>query len=271
MSRLIKNGVVVNKAKSISDRGRVGGKLNDEATAAGGELSGSVSQKNTSQKVFEAAMSGSTASVASPVAGGDIAGKGLSESFSAEKIAQIEKEAYEKAYEKGIEKAREAGKKELNDKIVELEEFYKEEQEKVEKQLASSVDTLKNVIESIEKEKAVLVDSVESNVILLVLQCLYKLAGENDVYKKVVENTVAREVKQHFDQPFIKVQLPNKDKEALAFIETVNPETCRVTFDSNLGSGECLIEAGHSVTESGMLSQLEQLKEQLIRTLRERS
>jgi flagellar biosynthesis/type III secretory pathway protein FliH len=173
-------------------------------------------------------------------------------------LAQLKQKAMDDGYNDGKKAAQDELKKlsqQLQQKQNAIESSFKELNKTYERDLLTAITELK-------KHQDALEGVFETRLLTLALTCIYKLAGNKDIYKCIVEESVKRCLKQGTYTDKIYLRLPESSSEHLSFLTESLKENCVVVFESGLESGRCFVSSAYSTEDLSVQTQLEQLKEQ---------
>ncbi len=182
-------------------------------------------------------------------------------------IEQIKQDAYNI----GLEEGRKAASKEINEKINELDEFYAAENESLQSEYKTKLTGLESLLVECSEFQDKIFRGSQEELLAVLLRCLYKLAGHKDIYRQIVAATLTREIDALKEESKLLVKLPSSSSEDMDFVsdlDCVKSDICKVIYDASLEPGECLVEAGYSIKEDGIIRQLDQVRDELINVLR---
>ena len=172
------------------------------------------------------------------------------------------------AYKKGIKKAEAESKKELNQKLEDLEVFYNEEAKKNEEKLEEALKQLGALKSDLSEKSESIHAELEENTIALVFKILYKLGCDKQIHESIILQSIERELKRYTGDKETRILIPSNSG-MYEVLKKLEDEDCKIIEENSLATGEYYIEHGFSVTEIGILTYLDQLREEFIRLLKD--
>jgi flagellar biosynthesis/type III secretory pathway protein FliH len=185
----------------------------------------------------------------------------------ADVLERLQEEAKRKGYAEGLEQAQAA----LAKKTSELEKSFQKLEADCRERTKAAEATLTKATEEVMSHMTELQQAFESQLVVLTLECLYKLAGRKEFYKEIVDERIKRRlIATPFDTS-VYVRLPkdlSADFESLAI---ALEGTCRVVFDPDLKPGDCIIESGLITENVNIVVLVDQVREGLLQVLESRA
>lgn len=187
-------------------------------------------------------------------------------SVFAEEIAQIKKEARDEAkleekcrLEAQLQKAIQAEK-------TTLREDYTAKVGSVER----TSELLSKAIESVDQDRKDMLADMESFAVTLTIECLYKLCGESAIYQSVVKTVIADVVKRLDDTKKTTIKVSEQELKLFQNLPENVSELVNFVSEPELKPGDCFIQSGFSTMDMSLSTQLDQIKNTLVKTLMEK-
>ncbi len=187
----------------------------------------------------------------------------------AEEIAEI----YAEAKREGLEQAgREANlliEEEKNKALIKLNEDYEKKLKTLEdetKSLQTTSESLHSLMNSLLAESVENKQMLESHVLVLTLECLYKLLGRTDLYEAAIKDVLRASMQNIEDILPTKIRLSQHDHNLFVADAEWKDLVKHMHVDNELLPGQCKIESGASVTDISIIEQLDKLRQILINT-----
>lgn len=159
-------------------------------------------------------------------------------------------------------------KKLLTDELIKKnEEFLSDKLKKLdgkEKEYIASIDAIKGLVSRIEALYQSKVDNeihgLDSVIVPVVMEVLYKVLGDTKNYKKAVIKIVGECLDGYKGDSSVKIRISENDYSLVksSFENEVSPK-CLIA-DKRLEDGQCIFDDGTSLYESGLLDQLDNLR-----------
>jgi hypothetical protein len=140
------------------------------------------------------------------------------------------------------------------------------------KQLDARLKLAATLVDSLESEKKQSIlstmDSMDTILIEMCLEALYKITAEKEVFEKVVLKTLKTVSAMHAANIKVKVNVSEEAFNLLTGRHKDSIVSSHINLDKSLKAGQIRIDDGLSITESGLLEQLDNLREALLVELR---
>lgn len=181
---------------------------------------------------------------------------------TADDIELQRRKAMEAGYAEGLRKAQE----ELNQQKAELQKQYDLLKEDMNEGVKIQEEILLEITQKLQMYHKELAREFESSLLQLTIECLYKLSGERDIFKKIIEESITRYLEQNKLEDKIYIRLPEIMEPELRFLKNQLEGQCIIMFEPSLDAGQCLVTSGYSTHDIGPSTQLEQIREKFIFT-----
>lgn len=168
-------------------------------------------------------------------------------------------------------------KKSLMDELIKKnEEFLSDKLKKLdskEKEYVASIEAIKALVSKIEALYQSKVDNeihgLDSIIVPVVMEVLYKVLGDTKNYKKAVVKIVGECLEGYKGDSSVKIRISENDYSLVksSFDNEVSPK-CLIA-DKRLEDGQCIFDDGTSLYESGLLDQLDNLRMIFMAKIRE--
>lgn len=182
--------------------------------------------------------------------------------MNADDIEHQRQRAIEAGYAEGLRKAQE----ELNSQKETLQKQYDVLKEDMKEGVKIQEEILLEITQKLQIHHKELARIFESSLLQLTLECIYKLSGERDIFKKIIEESINRYLEQEKLDDKIYIRLPEIMEPELSFLKDQLEGQCTIMFEPSLDAGQCLVTSGYSTHDIGPSTQLEQIREKLIFT-----
>ena len=181
----------------------------------------------------------------------------------ADKLAKLKEAAFELGYSEGLAKA----KQEADIKIAEqLQQRIKRETEALREQkknLAAIIKSLQEESVAFQDQRAKHMAVNERQLVDLSLELVYKLAGKDQIFTKMVQEGVKAQLEKLQSAEIVTIICNEAVKERLAELEHGTDHKIRYVIDNSKSGQKCAIGVNQSNYEVGLSSRLKLLEEQL--------
>jgi len=142
-----------------------------------------------------------------------------------------------------------------------------------EKQLMDSILTMKALISSVESSYQAKINNniegLDTVIVAVVMEVLYKIMGDAKSYKKAVIKIVGECLNAYKDDNSVKIRLSENDYRYIKREYEDDESSECLMEDKRLNDGQCIFDDGISIYETGVLDQLDTLRAIFIAKLRE--
>ena len=186
----------------------------------------------------------------------------LKEIFS-EELEQLKEEVRVETIDKLQQEADDYIEESLKKEKAELKADFEKDIEK----LQSAVASIESIKQQYEDELQSVITQIESHAVKISLECLYKLAGDKDIYQAIIEKTIQDVFEQNAINTQVKIKISEQDAEVINTISETDLKSCRIVKDKLASPGTCIIESGLSRTDLCVLTQVDQIRDAVLNTL----
>ncbi len=159
---------------------------------------------------------------------------------------------------------------EIDNEIAKVRKEYELFQAEHSAKVNDSIKKLENALVAAREYETSLLESSEASIVKIVMECVYKLTRERDTYKGIVERTVSQVIYENQSDEKLKIRCSELDKNIAELVGTQDSSLCQIIVDPNLNAGDFFVESGYSTNDMSVMTQLDQLREALVSTLRRR-